>query len=105
MQKRATEAEQETERAYKQIEKLKKKHEKDSNTLNQFYAESPIRQEPLQPTSDDSQMVKYDVGEPRTSANDHQWKEEFEPFYNGEDSLSKLTEQSSWFSGYDRCNI
>lgn len=104
-EKRATEAEQETERAYKQIEKLKKKHEKDSNTLNQFYAESPTCQEPLRPTSDDSQMVKYDVGEPRTSTDDHQWKEEFEPFYNGEDSLSKLTEQSSWFSGYDRCNI
>lgn len=104
-QKQAMEAEQETEKAYKQIEKLKKKHEKEISTLNQFLAESRLPKKALTPTYDDSEMAKYDAGESHTAC-DQQWREEFEPFYNGEDSeLSKLAEPSSWFSGYDRCNI
>ena len=105
LQKQAMEAEQETEKAYKQIEKLKKKHEKEISTLNQFLAESRLPKKALTPTYDDSEMAKYDAGESHTAC-DQQWREEFEPFYNGEDSeLSKLAEPSSWFSGYDRCNI
>jgi kinesin family protein 15 len=50
-------------------------------------------------------MPKYDAGEP-LGEGDQQWREEFEPFYKAKDGeLSKLAEPSSWFSGYDRCNI
>lgn len=105
LQKQAIEAELETEKVYKQMEKMKKKHENEISTLNQFLAEYRLPKEGLRPAYDDSEMAKYDVGESQT-ASDQQWREEFEPFYNGEDSeLSKLAQPSSWFSGYDRCNI
>ena len=101
------EANQETEKAYKQIKKLKKKHEKEISTLNQFLAKSRLPKEAPRPAYDDSEMAKYDAGEEEShTACDQKWREEFEPFYNGEDNeLSRLTEPSSWFSGYDRCNI
>ncbi|KAK9932898.1 hypothetical protein M0R45_020119 [Rubus argutus] len=79
-QRQATEAKQETNKAYMKIEKLKIKHEKEISNLNELLAQSRLTKE--------------------------RWKEEFEPFYNAEDGeLRKLTEPSSWFSGYDRCNI
>ena len=51
---------------------------------------------------DETSKAKYDMDE----SHDQRWREEFEPFYNGEDGelLPKLSEPS-WFSGYDRCNI
>lgn len=100
---RAMEAEQETMRAYKQIDKLKKKYENEITSLNQLHSESRLPKEPLTPAyDDDSDVVKYDAGE----SPDQQWKKEFEPFHTTEDGeLSKLAEPSSWFSGYDRCNI
>uniref|UniRef100_A0A5B6YNG2 Putative kinesin-like protein KIN12B n=1 Tax=Davidia involucrata TaxID=16924 RepID=A0A5B6YNG2_DAVIN len=106
-QMRATEAEQETEKAYKQIDKLKKKHEKEISALNQLIAESRLPKEALPPAYEDSDMQKYDAGEPH-STGDQRWREPFEPFYNVEESdFSKPAEpeHSSWFSGYDRCNI
>lgn len=86
LQKRAIEAEQEVEKAYKQIDKLKKKLEKEAT----------------RPAYDDeTSKAKYDIDETL----DQGWREEFEPFYNGDDGeLPKLSEPS-WFSGYDRCNI
>jgi kinesin family protein 15 len=106
MQNRAMEAEQETEKAYKQIDKLKKIYEKEISTLNELLADSRLPREARQPAYDETPNSKYDTVEP-DNASDHRWKEEFEPFYtNGEDGeLPKLTEPSSWFSGYDRCNI
>lgn len=100
------EAKQEADKAYVKVEKLKKKHEKEISSLNELLAQSRLPKEAIRPTIDDgSHMSKYDVGEPH-SLSDQRWKEEFEPFYNGEDGeLRKLTEPSSWFSGYDRCNI
>ncbi|XVF28968.1 hypothetical protein REPUB_Repub15cG0079200 [Reevesia pubescens] len=94
-QKRAMEAEQETEKAHKQI-----------STLNKLIAESRLTKEAIQPPAyDHFDIAKYDAGEIH-DASDQRWREEFEPFYNGEDGeLSKLAENSSWFSGYDRCNI
>ncbi|GLT49527.1 hypothetical protein SLA2020_230790 [Shorea laevis] len=104
-EKRASKAEKETEKAYKQIDKLKKKHQSEINTLNELLAESQLPKEAIQPALNDFDMAKYDVDEPLNS-NDQQWKKEFEPFYNGDDGeLSKLAEPSSWFSGYDRCNV
>ena len=97
------EAKQETEKAYKQMEKLKRKHEKEISSLNDLLAESRLANEATRPVFDD--MAKYDVGAPCDSS-DQKWREEFEPFYNGEDGeLPKLAEPSSWFTGYDRCNI
>ncbi|KAJ9558986.1 hypothetical protein OSB04_013600 [Centaurea solstitialis] len=78
---RAREAEQEKDKAYKQIVNLKRKHEN----------------EVLPPV--------YDGGEPNDTS-DQQWRDEFNTIYSeDEGELSKLSEPSSWYSGYDRCNI
>ncbi|XP_017975859.1 PREDICTED: kinesin-like protein KIN12B [Theobroma cacao] len=104
-QKQALEAEQEAEKAHKQIDKLKRKHEHEISTLNELLAESRLPKEAIPPAYDNFDNAKYDAGETHY-ASDQRWREEFEPFYNGEDGeLSKLAENSSWFSGYDRCNI
>ncbi|KAM7266294.1 hypothetical protein ACFE04_004191 [Oxalis oulophora] len=104
--KRVFEAEQETEKAYQHIDKLQRKHEKEKKHLNEQLAESRLPNDAPQPAAhSDSVMIKYDVGEPHFE-HDEKWKEEFGSLYNGEDGeLSKLTEPSLWFSGYDRCNI
>ncbi|KAI3961373.1 hypothetical protein MKW92_018205 [Papaver armeniacum] len=82
-QKRALEAEQEAEKAYRQIQKLKKKHEKEISTLNQVVAESRLPKEAIRPAN-------YD-----------------EPLYHGQEEDSELpVEPFPWFSsGYDQCNI
>ncbi|XVE81207.1 hypothetical protein DITRI_Ditri15bG0044300 [Diplodiscus trichospermus] len=104
-QKRAMEAEQETAKLHRQIDKLKRKHEHEISTLNELLTESRLPKEAIQPAFDNFDIAKYDVGEIH-DAIDERWREEFEPFYNGEDvELKKLSENSSWFSGYDRCNI
>lgn len=98
-------AEQETVKAYKQIDKLKSQHENEVNTLKQFYAESRLPKDAIHSACTNYDVAKYDVEETHNSPGDQRWKEEFEPFYNEDCELSKLTEPSSWFSGYDRCNI
>ncbi|KAK3027351.1 hypothetical protein RJ639_041592 [Escallonia herrerae] len=101
----AAEAGQETENASKVIDKLKKKYEEEVSTLNRLLGESRAPQEALRPVYDDTDMAKNDAREAH-SIGDQQWREEFEPFYNVEKAeFSKLAEPSSWFSGYDRCNI
>ncbi|XP_010673319.2 kinesin-like protein KIN-12B [Beta vulgaris subsp. vulgaris] len=106
-EKRAAAAEAETANARNQIDELKKKHETDRSILNQTIAVSRLPKEALQqdpyPTSS---MAKFDAE--GHSAGDERWKEEFQAFYNNEiedDLSSKFAEPSSWFSGYDRCNI
>ncbi|KAM2658051.1 hypothetical protein EV1_013357 [Malus domestica] len=104
-QKQAMEAKQEADKAYMKIEKLKKKHEKEISSLNELIAESRLPKEAIQLAYDGSNMAKYDAGEAH-SLSDQICREEFEPFYNGEEGeLRKLAEPSLWFSGYDRCNI
>ncbi|KAK7379612.1 hypothetical protein VNO80_05076 [Phaseolus coccineus] len=101
-QKRAMDAEQEAAKAYKQIDKLKKKHEKEIITLNELLAEARLPKESVRPTYDDDVvMPSYDDSKERNSFNDR-----FEPFHNNTEygELAKLAEPS-WFSGYDRCNI
>ncbi|KAG8661415.1 hypothetical protein MANES_01G003100v8 [Manihot esculenta] len=104
-EKRADGAEQETSKAYKQIDKLKRKHENEINTLNELLAESRVPKETIQPACNDVKTAKYDTGDHFNEG--ERWREEFEPFYNNGEhgELSKLAEPSSWFSGYDRCNI
>ena len=98
-------AEQETEMAHRQIDKLKRKHEHEISTLNELLSESRLPKEAIQPAYDNFDIAKYDASEIHDDG-DQRWREEFKPFYNGEDGeLSKLGENSSWFSGYDRCNI
>ncbi|KAI3968084.1 hypothetical protein MKX01_015604 [Papaver californicum] len=89
-QKRALEAEQEAEKAYKQIQKLKKKHEKEISTLNQVVAESRLPKEAIRPANNDFDTTRYD-----------------EPLYHGQEEDTELSvEPFPWFSSrYDQCNI
>ncbi|KAJ4954851.1 hypothetical protein NE237_011634 [Protea cynaroides] len=103
-QKRAVEAEHKAEKAYKQMYKLRKKHETESTTMNQFLGESRLPKEALRLAYDDSNMDKNDRSESLSSPGDQHRREEFESFYNEDGELSKLAEPS-WFTGYDRCNI
>ncbi|KAH1047026.1 hypothetical protein J1N35_037810 [Gossypium stocksii] len=105
-QKRAMESEQETEKAHRQIEKLKRKHEHEISSLNELLTESRLPKEGTQHTFDNVELARHDAGEFHDANSDQQWRQVFETFYNCEDGeLSKLEENSSWFSGYDRCNI
>ncbi|XVF65388.1 hypothetical protein PTKIN_Ptkin09bG0244600 [Pterospermum kingtungense] len=104
-QRRAMQAEHETEKAYRQMDKLKRKHEHEISTLNELLRETRLPKEAIEPPYDNFDIPKYDACE-NHDLSDQRWREEFEPFYNGKDGeLSKLSENSSWFSGYDRCNI
>ncbi|RDX70332.1 Kinesin-like protein KIN-12B, partial [Mucuna pruriens] len=95
-QKQAMDAEQEAAKAYKQIDKLKKKHEKEISTLNELLAKTHLPNEEIQPTFDDLVMPTYD-----DTKVPHNVNGQIELFCNEEDSeLAKLAEQS-WFSGYD----
>lgn len=95
-------AEQEAAKAYKQIDKLKKKHEKEIRALNELLAaKTNSPSEEIQPTTFDD-LVRPTYDDTKVS---HNGNGQFESFCNEEDSeLAKLAEQS-WFSGYDTCNI
>ncbi|KZV26325.1 Phragmoplast-associated kinesin-related protein isoform 1 [Dorcoceras hygrometricum] len=75
-EKRALMAEQETEMAYREIDKLNKLLAAPHMTEEEFVA-----------------------AKSRETESDKQWQEEFAPSYDVEE------EPPSWFSGYDRCNI
>ncbi|GMI70476.1 hypothetical protein like AT3G23670 [Hibiscus trionum] len=104
-QKRAMEAEQETEKARRQIDKLKRKHEHEISTLNELLTESRLPKDAKQQTSENADIATHDAVEFHARDTDQQWRQTFEPFYNGEDGELNLAENSSWFYGYDRCNI
>ncbi|KAL3829272.1 hypothetical protein ACJIZ3_018074 [Penstemon smallii] len=72
----AIRAEQETEDAYKEIDKL-----------NKLLKAAPMPRE------------EFAAEETQGTGHDQQWHEEFAPSYDVEE------EPSAWFSGYDRCNI
>lgn len=95
-------AEQEAAKAYKQIDKLKKKHEKEIFSLNELVAEAHPQKESVPPIYDDAVMPNYDD----ESKDPLRVNDQFGPFNNiAEDGeLAKLAEPS-WFSSYDRCNI
>ncbi|CAJ1938781.1 unnamed protein product [Sphenostylis stenocarpa] len=93
-QKPAMDAELEAAKAYKQIDKLKKKHEREIRTLNVLLAKTP--NDEIQPSFDDFVMPTYDDTKVQ-----HNVDGQFKLFCNEEESeLTKLAEQS-WFSGYD----
>jgi len=93
-------AEQEAAKAYQQIDKLKKKHEKEVVSLNELVSEARLQKKSVAPVYDDVVMPNYDDDSKEPLC------VEFAPFNNiAEDGeLAKLAEPS-WFSSYDRCNI
>ncbi|CAN4104576.1 unnamed protein product [Withania somnifera] len=92
-EKRAIHAEQEASEAYRQIDKLTKKHE-EVNSLNHLQEEPCLAKDTSEPVYDN------------TETGDDRWREEFAQFYGTkEEDLPKFGEPSSWFSGYDRCNV
>ncbi|XP_072969272.1 kinesin-like protein KIN-12B isoform X1 [Typha angustifolia] len=103
-QKKALLAEQETEKAYQEIDNLKKNYDQEILLLNQFLAESRLPKDAVRPAEVNVPCeAKYDGGD---SLTDQRWREEFEPFCQEVDNeFSKGTDPNSWFSGYDRCNI
>lgn len=103
LQNQAEIAEQEARKAHKEIDKLKKKHEKEIVSLNQLLAESRLPKEALGPTYNKAEPKYDDVQESLNS--DQRWRVEFEPFRGGDSEFSRIAEPSSWFAGYDRCNI
>ncbi|KAF0893871.1 hypothetical protein E2562_031408 [Oryza meyeriana var. granulata] len=102
-QKRALLAEQETEKAYQEIDNLKKNYDQEIVALNQRLTESSHHQETtlaIEPC--DMETAKYDTA---GSPGDQQWREEFNHEGGGSFEVSKSTDLNSWFSGYDKCNI
>lgn len=79
---------------------MRKKQQLETITGNQLHAVTS-------PFHEDS-PPRFDSTEPHNAeGEDLSWREEFKVLYNNEEQgeLSKLEEPSSWFSGYDRCNI
>jgi kinesin family protein 15 len=96
-------AEQEAAKAYIQIDKLKKKHEKEIVSLNELVAEARLQKESVPPVYDDVAMPNYDDDSKEPPC----VSDQFEPFNNNiaeDGELAKLAEPS-WFSSYDRCNM
>uniref|UniRef100_A0A0E0GZF6 Kinesin motor domain-containing protein n=1 Tax=Oryza nivara TaxID=4536 RepID=A0A0E0GZF6_ORYNI len=101
-QRRALLAEQETEKAYQEIDNLKKNYDQEIVALNQRLSESSHHQETtLAIEACDMETAKYDTA---GSPGDQQWREEFNQ-QGGSFEVSKSTDLNSWFSGYDKCNI
>ncbi|KAL5075978.1 hypothetical protein RYX36_014962 [Vicia faba] len=90
-QKRAMGAEQEAAKAYKQIDKLKKKHENEIVSLNELVAEARLLHKGSVSPIYDVVMPNYD-------------DESKEPHCVNDCELAQLAEPS-WSSSYDRCNI
>ncbi|XP_057754148.1 kinesin-like protein KIN-12B isoform X2 [Arachis stenosperma] len=97
-QKRTMDAELEATKAYKQMEKLKKKHEKEISELNIQLKEMRAKELMRPAYDDDIVMPIYD--EPHSSS-----VHDLEHFDNTEDGEFEKLAEPSWFSGYDRCNI
>uniref|UniRef100_A0A7N0ZWY7 Kinesin motor domain-containing protein n=1 Tax=Kalanchoe fedtschenkoi TaxID=63787 RepID=A0A7N0ZWY7_KALFE len=106
-ERRALDAEQETKKTQKQINRLKRKYEADISILNQCIAESRLPVEALIPTDNHADFRKDNVHMKPEDVPSESWREEFVPLCSVEDGdLPKVAESpSSWFNGYDRCNI
>lgn len=94
---------EESKKAYKQIDHLKRKHEKDV-CICQLPANSCLPKETVGPVYHDSNVVEDDAVRLDSKA-DERYRDDFESYNAEEDSPRLVEEPSSWFSGYDRCNI
>ncbi|CAN6275532.1 unnamed protein product [Urochloa humidicola] len=107
--KRRLVAEQETEKAYQEIERLKKNYDQEILALNQrlaeFSSQSQSKDGAVQPEEPrDQEPPRYDTG--GSPSGSQQWKEEFNTLQQGGSfEVSKSTDLNSWFYGYDKCNI
>uniref|UniRef100_A0A0D9W3Q9 Kinesin motor domain-containing protein n=1 Tax=Leersia perrieri TaxID=77586 RepID=A0A0D9W3Q9_9ORYZ len=102
-QRRALLAEQETEKAYQEIDNLKKNYDREIVALNQRLTESSHHEDStLAIELHDMETTKYDTA---GSPGDQQWRDEFNQQGGGSFEVSKSTDLNSWFSGYDKCNI
>ena len=100
-------AEQETEKAYQEIDNLKKNYDQEVVSLNQRLTEFSQHNDATPPPAASSNLEsapRYDtVG---GSPSDQQWQGELDAFHQrGSLEVTKSTDLNSWFSGYDRCNI
>ncbi|KAF3787603.1 Kinesin-like protein [Nymphaea thermarum] len=103
---RALKAEQETESARLEMDKLKKKHEREIETLKQFLAETRLPKVAVLPEKDKDPVSSRSVEQDHGNFGNQDWREEFEPFYREDDESEFMRNTGpSWFSGYDRCNI
>ncbi|XP_020162174.1 kinesin-like protein KIN-12A isoform X2 [Aegilops tauschii subsp. strangulata] len=107
-QNRALLAEQETEKAYQEIDNLKKNYDHEIVALNQRLTEYSKHNDatPLPAASSNLDSApRYDsVG--GSPGDDQQWRGELDAIHQqGSLEVTKSTDLNSWFSGYDRCNI
>lgn len=108
LQNRALLAEQETEKAYQEIDNLKKNYDHEIVALNQRLTEYSKHNDatPLPAASSNLDSApRYDTvgGSP---GDDEQWRGEVDALHqHGSLEVTKSTDLNSWFSGYDRCNI
>jgi kinesin family member 15 len=97
-------AEQETEKAYQEIDNLKKNYDQEILALKQRLAEpSPCKDDMVQPQEPNNlEPPMYDTAGSHSRQN---WKEFNTLQQGGSFEVSKSTDLNSWFYGYDKCNI
>ncbi|XP_062186174.1 kinesin-like protein KIN-12A [Phragmites australis] len=97
-------AEQETEKAYQEIDNLKKNYDQEILASNQRLPESSQHKEVIQQADpSDLEPARYDTAR---SPGDQQWREEFSTLQQGGSfEVSRSSDLNSWFYGYDKCNI
>jgi kinesin family member 15 len=95
LQKKVKMAELETEKAYQEIDNLKRNYDQEILSLNQRLTE--VSEEKAAELSD-LEPARYDTAGRHS---DQQWQE----VQGGSFEVSKGTDLNSWFSGYDKCNI
>jgi kinesin family protein 15 len=104
LQNRALLAEQETEKAYQEIDNLKKNYDQEIVSLNQRLTEysqhNDATPQPAASSNLESAAIYDTVG---GSTSEQPWQGELDA-YRQHGSL-EVTDLNSWFSGYDRCNI
>ncbi|PWZ44945.1 Kinesin-like protein KIN-12A [Zea mays] len=102
--KQALVAEQETEKAYQEIDNLKKNYDQEILALKQRLAEpSPCKDDMVQPQEPNNlEPPMYDTAGSHSRQN---WKEFNTLQQGGSFEVSKSTDLNSWFYGYDKCNI
>ncbi|XP_078441377.1 kinesin-like protein KIN-12B isoform X2 [Wolffia australiana] len=99
-QKRAKQAEKETDKAHREIDNLKKIHEKEIKILNQRLAEaSEPKEKGVSTYPRDAHIIRYDS---ISTDRDQNWRDVFE---QQDEIFSRGAEKTSWFSGYDQCNV
>jgi len=104
LQKQALVAEQETEKAYQEIDNLKKNYDQEILALKQRLTESSqCKDDTVQPQEPNNlEPPRYDTAGSPSGQN---WKEFNTLQQGGSFEVSKSTDLNSWFYGYDKCNI